>query len=345
MTSSIPSAQEPPVLWGIHAGRTGDADRLFKQQNVIALGWHGTPDLASLPDDREAFKETYRKTFPDRGEGNVTASASQLYRFVHEAKAGDFVAYPSKADRRVHFGRITGPYRFEPNSIGGYCHQRPVTWLRDLPRTGFTQGALHELGSALSFFQVKNYLDEHLAVLETKRPPIAHAERDDSVALVADEIQDTTKDFVLRALARELKGHPFAAFVAHLLETMGYRTRLADAGPDGGIDVVAHRDELGFEPPIIKVQVKASEGSIGAPVVQALYGNVDVSEFGLLVTLGTYTAQATTFARGRSNLRLIDGAELVDLVLAHYEDLDSRYKGLIPLKRVYVPEAIEEEGS
>jgi predicted Mrr-cat superfamily restriction endonuclease len=33
----------------------------------------------------------------------------------------------------------------------------------------------------------------------------------------------------------------------------------------GGIDIVAHKDELGFEPPIIKVQVKSSEGSIGDP--------------------------------------------------------------------------------
>ena len=44
---------------------------------------------------------------------------------------------------------------------------------------------------------------------------------------------------------------------------MGYRTRIAPEGPDGGIDNLTHKDELGFEPPIIKVQVKASEGNIG----------------------------------------------------------------------------------
>jgi hypothetical protein len=31
-----------------------------------------------------------------------------------------------------------------------------------------------------------------------------------------------------------------------------------------------------------------------------------------------------------SNLRLIDGNELVDLILAHYEQLDSSYKGMLP---------------
>ncbi len=32
----------------------------------------------------------------------------------------------------------------------------------------------------------------------------------------------------------------------------------------------------------------------------------------------------------------------MELILGHYEALDSRYKAVIPLKRVYVPEPIEE---
>jgi restriction system protein len=39
---------------------------------------------------------------------------------------------------------------------------------------------------------------------------------------------------------------------------------------------------------------------------------------------------------------VIDGDELVKLVLAHYDQFDSAYKGLLPLKRVYVPEALDE---
>jgi type I site-specific restriction endonuclease len=112
--------------------------------------------------------------------------------------------------------------------------------------------------------------------------------------------------------------------------------------PDGGVDIIAHKDELGFEPPIVKVQVKSAEGSIGDPIVSALYGKVASGEFGLLVTLGTFTNQARHFAWSKSNLRPVDGHELVDLMLQHYEPFDSRYKGLLPLKRVYVPEALAE---
>ncbi len=192
----------------------------------------------------------------------------------------------------------------------------------------------------MSLFLIKNYADEFLAALEgkTASPP---AIKDETVSLVAEEIEETTRDFVLKRLAQELKGHPFAEFVAHLLNTMGYRTRVSPEGPDGGIDIIAHKDELGFEPPIIKVQVKSGEGSVGDPVVSALYGKVERGEFGLLVALGTFTAQARGFARSKSNLRLIDGNELVSLVLLHYEQFDSRYKGFLPLKRVYVPELLE----
>ena len=105
------------------------------------------------------------------------------------------------------------------------------------------------------------------------------------------------------------------------------------------MDIVAHRDELGFEPPIIKVQVKSGEGKVGDPEVSSLSGKVGPHEHGLLVTLGSFTTAATTFGRSKSNLRLIDGDELVDLVFAHYDQFDSRYKGLLPLKRVYVPES------
>ncbi len=175
-----------------------------------------------------------------------------------------------------------------------------MVWLRSLPRTHFTQGALYEIGSAISFFQIKNYADEYRAALESKTPtsPVA---KDDTIAPVADSIEQNTRDFILKQLAQELKGHPFANFVAHLLETMGYRTRVSPEGTDGGIDIIAHKDELGFEPPIIKVQVKSTEGSIGDPIVSALYGKVERDEFGLFVALGTYTNQAKNFARNKSN--------------------------------------------
>lgn len=331
------------TLWGIHGGRTGDADSLFLKKNVIAIGWAKLGDLSKLGASREAFRDAVAKAWPAKKPGAIPNNAGQLYRFVHEMKPDDIVVYPSKADRLMHIGRIKGPYRYDPGLAEGYPNQRPVTWIKHVPRSRFSQGALYEVGSALSLFQIKNNAEEVLAILEGKDVPPIPVKDDATVAEVQKDVEETTRDFILKTLAQRTKGHPFAHFVAHLLEVMGYRTRVSPEGPDGGIDIIAHKDELGFEPPIIKVQCKSTEGRVGDPETSSLYGKVGSSEHGLLVTLGTFTAQARNFERNKSNLRLVDGEQLVELVLAHYEKFDASYKSLLPLKRVYVPAAPEAE--
>lgn len=328
------------VMWGIHAGKTGDADNLFLKKNVIALGWREMGDLGKHK-DREDFKKALAETYPNAKPGAIANFTGQLYRFVHELKKGDLVIYPSKRDREVHIGVVEGEYKYDAKHEEGYPNLRDVKWIKSLPRTAFTQGALYEIGSAMSFFQVKNYADEFKSKVESKAVPDV-VSKDEEVEMVPEDMEEAARDFILKRLSQELKGHPFADFVAHLLGKMGYRTRVSPEGPDGGIDIIAHKDELGFEPPIIKVQVKSTSGSIGDPEVSSLYGKVGQNEFGLLVTLGSFSNQSKSFAKSKSNLRLIDGNELVNLILEHYESFDSGYKGLIPLKKVYIPETFED---
>lgn len=328
------------TIWGIHGGRTGDADSLFLKKGYIAIGWTKIGDLGQIQTDREAFKSKVAQAYPEKKAGAIPNNAGQLYRFVYEMRIGDLIVYPSKQDRRIHIGEISGPYQYDPILDTGYPNQRAVKWLRTLPRTAFKLGALSEIGSAMSLFQVRNYSDEFRIAAKGKLPD--GDGDDETIHWVTEEVEQNTRDFVLKQLAKELKGHPLAHFVSQLLNKMGYRTKVSPEGTDGGVDIVAHKDELGFEPPIIKVQVKSSEGNIGDPIVSALYGKVGTNEFGLLVTLGSFTQQARNFAVSKTNLRLIDGLELVNLVLEHYEQFDSTYKALLPLKRVYIPEVIED---
>src|SRR5215510_13897770 len=95
------------VIWGIHAGRTGDADTLFLLRNRIALGWHEVGDLNAIAAEREAFKKKVADTYPDMKPGAQINSASQLFRFMHEMKNGDLICYPSKSDRPIHIGIVT----------------------------------------------------------------------------------------------------------------------------------------------------------------------------------------------------------------------------------------------
>lgn len=329
------------IVWGIHGGRDGDADSLFVKKNVIAIGWTEMGDVGKLPADRDAFKEELQKVRPDRKPGYYPVAAGQIYRFVHEMKVGDLVIYPSRRDRHIHIGEVVGNYEYRPDLEEEYPQVRKVKWLKEVPRTTFSQAALYEIGSAMSFFQVKNYAEEFVEILEGK-PVSQGIVENEQVASITEDIEDQTRDFVIKQLTRSLKGLPLEEFIAHLLEKMGYKARLSRPG-EPSVDIIAHKDELGFEPPIIKVQVKSSEGKIGDRDVSALYGKVESGEFGLLVTLGEFTPPAITFAGSKSNLRLIDGSELVNLIFEYYEKFDSKYKGILPLKKVYVPQVVEEE--
>jgi restriction system protein len=292
------------TIWGIHAGRTSAAEPLFLEQNVIALGWRKLGNLEQLGNTRDDFKEHYAQYFPDKSPQHVALNAGQLYRFVHEIQIGDIAVFPAKLDREVHIGEVTGGYEHRPDVHADYANQRSVNWLVHVSRTRFSQSALYEMGSAMSLFQIKNHADEIMAAIEGTAPQDVVI--DEAIAMVSADIEEQTKDFILKQLERNLKGLPLEQFIQHLLETMGYRARMTDPN-EPSVDLIAHRDELGFEPPIVKVQVKSSPGKVSDKDVSALFGKVDRDEFGLIITLGEFTPPARQFANSKSNLRLIDG--------------------------------------
>jgi restriction system protein len=327
-------------IWGIHAGKAGDAASLFLSKSCVALGWHSMGDLSKLAPTRDSYKAAVAQAYPNKKTGAIPNNAGQLFRFVHEMKVGDLVVFPNKTDRKIYLGEVVGNYEHNPKQEFGYSNVRKVKWLKTVERKAFTQGALYEIGSAMSLFQVKTYADEFWAALEgeSTAPPVYE---DLTVPNVAADIEETTRDFVLKRLSQELKGLPMERFIKQLLECMGYQTRLARPN-EPSVDVIAHKDHLGIEPPIIKVQIKSGDGTITDKDVSALFGKLSAGEYGLFFTLGTYSPQCRNFEQSKANLRLIDGAELVDLIFQHYEKFDSRYKGVLPLKRIYVPELIDD---
>lgn len=320
------------VIWGIH---TQD-DHLFLNDNVIAIGWKAFGDLKAIEPTREAFKEHYEKTYPEVKRGSIATCAGMLYRFLHEVEVGDYVVFPSKSDRKINIGLIEGEYEYVPDAIE-YVQQRKVKWLKHLPRTFFSQGALYEVGSALSFFVVKSYADEYLAALDKnikKNAVISSDDEDETVAATAEDIIETTKDFILKELSKNLKGYDLEGFVVDLLNAMGYRTTVSKHGGDSGIDITAYKDEL---PPRILVQVKSQDGDIKETTIQSLKGAMREGDYGLFVTLSNYTKNAQKYLENTPIIRGINGTELVDLILKYYEQLSEKYRKMIPLKMVYIP--------
>ncbi len=61
------------------------------------------------------------------------------------------------------------------------------------------------------------------------------------------------------------------------------------------------------------------------------------SDYGLFVTLSNYTNSTQKHLDSVPIIRGINGMELVDLILKYYEQLNGKYKKIIPLKMVYIP--------
>ena len=323
-------ADNEKKIWGIH---TYD-EALFLKDDKMAIGWKEIGNLREIPANRDDFKKKYVQIYPDASKGAVATCAGMLYRFCHEVQIGDYVVYPSKSDRMINIGEITGDYEFVPDAHE-YVQQRNVKWLKHIPRTSFSQGALYEIGSALSFFAVKNYADEFLSALDKGfKKHAASNDEDDTVGATAEDIIESTKDFILKELSRNLKGYALEEFVADLLRAMGYRTTVSPQGGDSGIDITAYKDEL---PPRILVQVKSQDSDIKETTIQSLKGAMREGDYGLFVTLSNYTKNAQKYLESTPIIRGINGTELVDLILKYYVDLDIKYKKMIPLKRVYIP--------
>ena len=258
-------ANDEKRIWGIH---TQD-DNLFLKGNVIAIGWHLMGDLRLIEASRDGFKDKYMQTYPDAKKGSIATGAGMLFRFCYEVQIGDYVIFPSKSNREVNIGIIEGDYVYDPSQVE-YVQTRKVKWLKHLPRMSFSQGALYEIGSAMSFFAVKNYADEFLAALSKNfKKSIATDIEDESVGATAEDIIENTKDFILKELSRQLKGYELEQFVADLLQAMGYRTKVSPQGGDSGIDITAYKDEL---PPRILVQVKSQDSDIKETTIQSLKG-------------------------------------------------------------------------
>lgn len=323
-------------IWGIHAVD----DRLFLEKDVIAMGWREMGDLTALGNSREAFKQKYAEVYPDSKKQATANCAGMLYRFVHEMQIGDYVVFPSKIDRQINLGIVSSDY-FLSNGSSIYVQQRKINWIKHLSRTAFSQGALYEAGSFLTLFSIKNYADEYLnAFSKDFKDKIVHSDEDDVVKQTADDIRETTKDYILKELSKHYKGYALETFVADLLEAMGYRTVRSERGGDRGIDIKAYKDEL---PPRILVQVKSQDSDVAETTIQSLKGAMREGDYGLFVTLSRYTKNAQKYLDSTPIIRGINGEDLAKLILEYYDKLDNKYKNIISLEKAYIPVVKHDE--
>jgi restriction system protein len=156
-------------IWGIRAGKGGEAHDLFIGECVIALADADLGNLAKLPKSRDDFYTAYRKKHPEETKTGSAGIGGKFFRFIYEINVGDLVVYPALPDKTIYVGYISADYTFAKASP--FPHQRSVAWTFMIPKSDFSLAARYELGAARTFFEFKKNAKELLARIGDKSAP------------------------------------------------------------------------------------------------------------------------------------------------------------------------------
>jgi restriction system protein len=99
-------------------------------------------------------------------------------------------------------------------------------------------------------------------------------------------------------------------------ETLGFRSKVARKGADGGVDI--HLYAAGSNTPGILVQCKAWKAyPVGIKPIRELLGVMTAARVaeGVFITTGEYTSEARQFA-AQNNIHLIDGGDFLRKIQA-----------------------------
>lgn len=339
------------ALWLNRSGRHCEHESKFLDEGRIYLTWDGLDRDLSGVSSRDELQDILKDVYPNASEGRRRQNSGQIWGFVKRMSKGDWVAMPSKR-KTIHIGEITGVYTFDRKADNPYYHYRTVKWIEtDIPRTNFEQDLLYSLGAFSTICQIKrNDAEARVRAMKTNswksvgvkaKPAVGVS--DDEVATDEEsaaefDLEQIARDQIARTIYAQFKGHGLEALVEAILKAQGFTTHHTNKGADGGIDILAAPDTLGFGQPRICVQVKSQDSPLERPVLDQLVGTMQHvgAEQGLLVCWGGFKKTIMAeLPRLFFKVRLWDQNDLIDQFLTFYDKLDEDLRAEIPLKRVW----------
>lgn len=331
-------------------GKFGEDEEIAIESGLAIIGFNDIPSLESAKDYDEVFR-IVQSQMPGAKPNAVGNRAGQLWTFARVMQEGDIVIMPRKLTSQLALGRVSGPYAYK-NILGKDRHTRVVKWINtEVPRTAFEQDLLFSFGAFMTVCRItRNDAEKRVAaVLAGKEDPgqIANTistkkgETADS-AIDFQEFTDlaqTAHDKIVSHIQTKFTGHALASLVDAVLQADGWVTKLSPPGPDGGVDILGGRGQLGLDAPRLCVQVKSQNESADVTVYRALLGTMQTfkAEQGLLVCWGGFTKSALSESKtGHFSVRLWDSRDLVQAIYRTYEHLPAEIQSTLPLKRVWM---------
>jgi restriction system protein len=341
------------AVWLVRAGRRGEQEEWALEHGRAVIGWDELDDLSHYATP-EVLLTALRKTYAEASPGRLRNWRGQLWAFSKRVAAGDLVVLPLRGRDIIAVARVVGEYEYLPQNPARTKHTRAVAWIHtDLPRSRFDQDLLYSFGALMTVCQIeRNNAEARIRAIVEGRTPSAPPESGASEVIEpTDEDIESTVDLAEQAATRirawigqKFRGHRLADLINAILEAQGYVTEVSPPGPDGGVDIIAGRGPMGFDPPRLLVQVKSGDGQQDVKVLRELRGVMQdfKAEQGLFVAWGGFKRTVLTEAKKNFfELRLWDAGDVVENILRYYDSFPEELKADLPLKRIWV--LVQEE--
>lgn len=347
------------AIWLIRAGKYGEHEDRFLNDNKIYLTWEGLQEIdLSIAKDYDQLKELVQINYPGESVRKIGNWSGQIWAFTLAMSFKDWIVMPKKGKGTIALGEIKSNYKFDLSADFNYRHYHEVRWLnQDVPRGVFDQDLLYSMGAFLTVCEIKrNNAEARIRAMFKNdiETPISNASITQSIprtdqqyqqAAVEDleetgnfDIEQYARDLIAKFIIQKFKGHGLARLVDAVLKAQGYTTHLSPEGPDKGIDILAAKGSIGFESPKICVQVKSGDNPSDRPELTQLVGAIANSnaENGLFVSWSGFKSSVYKEVPSQFfKVRLWDSKDLIEKILDNYENLEPSIKLELPLKRVW----------
>jgi hypothetical protein len=264
---------------------------------------------------RDELYPIYKAEHPEDASNIVIGQqVGQIARFLLEMQAGDYVITPAADTELLHYGWVAPDpsYVFAAGDDScPYRHRRSVEWAAGtLKRSGLSVPFQNTIRSSLTIFVVSQR-DEFLAAIGRKDLVAA------PVAIAYDPYR------VVLEQVLQLDDKEFEILVGHLLTALGFEgSEVTGKTGDGGVDATGELTLANIAK--VKVFVQAKRYKLGTKVsantVRQLRQAIPFGGQGAFITTAEIQAAApdVALAPGFPRIGLINGRQLVDLLVAHW---------------------------
>lgn len=314
-------------VWCVRAD-FGTYTKQFVEGGYAAIGWMPSSNLASVKARDELYPLYKAEHSEDTSNIVIGQQVGQIARFLLEIRAGDYVITPAADTEWLHYGKVAADpsYQYAAGSDGcPFRHRRRVDWApKRLKRGDFSVPFQNTIRSSLTVFAISQR-DEFLSAI--------------GEAAVAHTPAATTYDpyRVVLEQVLELDAKEFEILVGHLLTALGFEgSEVTGKSGDGGVDATGELNVANLAK--VKVFVQAKRYGLGAKVaagtVKQLRQAIPFGGQGAFITTADYQGAASDVAleAGFPRIGLINGRQLVDLLIEHWSDIPPEFRERLGLK-------------